>query len=173
MPPSTAALPESAMPNFLPMASPAMLIANVTAEMINAHTKAIINPYDAIVKPTDKASMEVAIPCTRRAKNPQPGICRLFPVIFDAVTKHLASDKQEQSECNPWYALGEYCKVLYQRMDKYPADHRHDCLKNGEYSCNTAHFFAFHIRLMQAVCQRNRKSIHGKPDAQKHTVYKK
>ena len=43
-PPSTAALPESAVPNFLPISRPAMQITKVTAEIINAHTKAITNP---------------------------------------------------------------------------------------------------------------------------------
>ena len=32
--------------------------------MMIAQTKAITKPYSAIVKPTDKASIEVAIPCT-------------------------------------------------------------------------------------------------------------
>ena len=61
-PPNMHALLDNLVPNFLPMISPAMLIKNVTTAMIKAQTSAIIKPYSAMVKPTDNASMEVAIP---------------------------------------------------------------------------------------------------------------
>ncbi len=55
------ALSENLVPNFFPMISPAMQMANVTAEMMRAQTRAIRKSYSAMVKPTDRASMEVAI----------------------------------------------------------------------------------------------------------------
>ena len=66
IPPNIAALPENLVPNFFPIISPAMQTAKVTTEIISAHTMAIRKAYSAIANPTDRASMEVAMPCNKR-----------------------------------------------------------------------------------------------------------
>ena len=65
LPPNMAALPDRPVPNFLPAIKPAKQMQNVTAAMISALANAIAGVYAAIVNPTDNASIEVAIPCTR------------------------------------------------------------------------------------------------------------
>ena len=49
VPPKIAALFENLVPIFLPIASPAIQIKNVTTAIINAQTKAITALYSAIV----------------------------------------------------------------------------------------------------------------------------
>ena len=54
--------------------------------------------------------------------------------------------------------------------DKRPADQRHQRLKAAEgpgYANALPHA---HIRFVQAVDQRDRKCVHGKTDAQEHTI---
>ena len=67
IPPSTEALPESLVPNFLPMRRPAMQRKKVTTAMMPEAVSAISQPYSAMVKPTERASMLVATPCIKRA----------------------------------------------------------------------------------------------------------
>ena len=66
IPPIIVALFENTIPNFFPSPSPTKQITNVSAPIISAATTAINKPYSAIVKPTDNASIDVAIPCTDR-----------------------------------------------------------------------------------------------------------
>ena len=61
-PPRISALLESFVPNRLPRERPDMEMKNVTVAMIREQTRAISQSYSAMVKPTDKASMEVATP---------------------------------------------------------------------------------------------------------------
>lgn len=49
-------------PNFLPSSTPDRQIMKVIAAIISAQTNAIIGGYCSIVKPTDRASIEVATP---------------------------------------------------------------------------------------------------------------
>ena len=60
-------MPESLVPNFLPMDRPASQMKNVTTAMMREQTRAISQPYSEMVKPTDSASMLVATPCTKSA----------------------------------------------------------------------------------------------------------
>lgn len=62
VPPKIPALFESAVPNFFPSISPKKHIKNVTVAIINEHKSAVRKLYPAMVKPTERASMEVAIP---------------------------------------------------------------------------------------------------------------
>ena len=66
-PPRTEALPESLVPNFLPMESPAAQMKKVTNAMMREQTSAMNQPYSEMVKPTDRASMLVATPCMKSA----------------------------------------------------------------------------------------------------------
>ena len=66
-PPRILALPESCVPNFLPMRKPAMQIKKVTTAMMMAAVSAINQPYSEMVKPTERASMLVAMPCMNSA----------------------------------------------------------------------------------------------------------
>ena len=61
-PPRILALPESCVPNFLPMRRPAMQRMKVTTAMMIAAVSAISQPYSEMVKPTERASMLVATP---------------------------------------------------------------------------------------------------------------
>ena len=60
-------MPESSVPNFLPMFRPAMQRKKVTTAMMMDAASAIIQPYSEMVKPTESASMLVATPCMNRA----------------------------------------------------------------------------------------------------------
>ena len=61
-PPKILALPARHSPSFFPRRTPVMQIIKVTAEMIAEASKAIRGPYSARVKPTERASSEVARP---------------------------------------------------------------------------------------------------------------
>ena len=61
------ALPESFVPNFLPMRRPAMQMKKVTTAMMSDAARAIRQPYSEMVKPTERASMLVATPCMSSA----------------------------------------------------------------------------------------------------------
>ena len=61
------ALPESLVPNFLPMARPASQMKKVTIATMREQTSAMNQPYSEMVKPTDSASMLVATPCMKSA----------------------------------------------------------------------------------------------------------
>ena len=61
-PPRSCALFESLVPNFFPTISPAVHITNVTIAIIKDGRNAPKEEYSAIVKPTDSASIDVAIP---------------------------------------------------------------------------------------------------------------
>ena len=50
------------MPKYFPILSPAMQIPKVTAPIISASARAACQVYSALVKPTERASMDVAIP---------------------------------------------------------------------------------------------------------------
>ena len=60
IPPAISALPANFVPNFLPIITPARQITKVTAIIKHTATSAVKKLYSAIVKPTDKASIEVA-----------------------------------------------------------------------------------------------------------------
>ena len=53
IPPKTFALPDSLVPNFLPINKPIMQITKVVNAIIKAQTKAITKPYSLMVQPTD------------------------------------------------------------------------------------------------------------------------
>ena len=61
IPPRICALLDNFVPNFFPIINPPMQIKKVTIAMIREATRAMIQLYSAIVKPTDNASIEVSI----------------------------------------------------------------------------------------------------------------
>ena len=81
-PPKIDALPAKCVPNFLPRKSPNKQIPNVTAAMSKAQALAIQISYDAMVKPTERASMEVATPCTSNADMPNPSFWQGHSSLF-------------------------------------------------------------------------------------------
>ena len=66
VPPKIVAFPASFVPNFLPGNTPVIHIPNVTTDIINEQTKEPnqLYPSSTKVKPTDRASIDVAMPCT-------------------------------------------------------------------------------------------------------------
>ena len=50
--------------------------------------------------------------------------------------------------------------------------HWHEELEAGEHPCHLHHFALGHGGLIQAVCQRHRKGVHGQTDAQQNAVEK-
>ena len=70
IPPKMMALSASFMPNDLPRMRPAMQMKKVVMPMMRLARSASDASYSAIVKPTERASMEVAIPCRRSAFRP-------------------------------------------------------------------------------------------------------
>ena len=89
----------------------------------------------------------------------------------DAVDEHFRADIAEKSESDPRNEKLKSGEILYDRMDADPSDQGHERLKECENTGNAKHFTELHIRLVQAVCQRNRKGIHGEPYA-KHDADK-
>ena len=63
IPPRIDAFEASLVPNLFPIIRPAKHMIKVTTPMITAQTNADKNPYSAIVKPTESASIEVGMPC--------------------------------------------------------------------------------------------------------------
>ena len=61
-PPKTDAFPESRVPKVFPISSPQIQITNVTAPMISDSRMASKAPWPAIAKPTERASIDVALP---------------------------------------------------------------------------------------------------------------
>ena len=61
-PPNIFAFPARRVPNFLPSTRPAMQITNVTIAIIRQASNASDRLYSEIVKPTESASIDVAIP---------------------------------------------------------------------------------------------------------------
>ena len=97
------------------------------------------------------------------------GDCAAFLVTFgafDSFDEHLRADVAEKRECDPRDKLLECLKILYDRADAYPSDHRHERLKECEHTGDTGHFSELHFRLVQSVCQRNGKSVHGESHAE-------
>lgn len=76
-PPIMVALSENFSPSFLPKTSPPKQITKVNTPMIKEDSKAAGKLYSAVVKPTESASMEVAIPCTIRT----PKVSFLTPLL--------------------------------------------------------------------------------------------
>ena len=70
IPPNKFALFDNFVPNLLPIVTPKKQIINVVMEIIRIATRTMIILYSAKVKPTDKASIEVAMPWTMIAQNP-------------------------------------------------------------------------------------------------------
>ena len=62
IPPRIPAFLLRCVPAFLPIASPAMQIAKVTTQIMREETNAMSTSYSAVVKPTESASIDVAIP---------------------------------------------------------------------------------------------------------------
>ena len=71
IPPKTFALLDSLVPKFLPINKPIIQIIKVVNAIIKAQTKAITKPYSLIVQPTESASIEVAIHCSKRIPIPK------------------------------------------------------------------------------------------------------
>lgn len=62
IPPKTDDLPAKRVPNLFPIITPNRQIIKVTAQMTSEDMSASITSYSTIVKPTDNASIDVAIP---------------------------------------------------------------------------------------------------------------
>ncbi len=94
-PPRMDALPESLVPNFLPMRRPAMQMKEGDGRNDEGAASAISQPYSEMVKPTERASMLVATPCMNSA--PGAELCGLLGLLaLDAVHQHLAADVAQQ-----------------------------------------------------------------------------
>ena len=90
-PPRIPALPASLVPARLPIKIPKRQMAKVTAPIIRQAIRASKKLCSAIVKPTDKASIEVATPCTKRAAK--------------GVRQGLDSQQQSFSSCKPSHSI--------------------------------------------------------------------
>lgn len=71
IPPKIFALPDNFVPKFLPINKPIIQIIKVVNAIIKAQIKAIAKPYSLIVQPTESASIEVAIPWSKRIPIPK------------------------------------------------------------------------------------------------------
>ena len=99
-PPKILALPASLVPNFLPMNTPAKHRRKVTQPMMRHSVSAIKKVKSAMVKPTDRASREVAMPGGKSAAMPT-AVFSVLPLVADALEKHLPADEGEQDERDP------------------------------------------------------------------------
>ena len=165
-PPRIEALSENFVPNFLPITNPAMQIKKVITAMMRDAVSAMTKPYSAMVKPTDKASMEVATPCTISV--PKPSF-----VFSDSLNHHLSADKGKKYQGNPRDKRFECMEILHDRVNADPSGHRHQRLKESEDTGNPTGFAFPHVRLIQAVRKRYRKGIHGKSHPKQGAVQEK
>ena len=68
-PPRMPALPASFVPNLRPKIRPAQQIKNVTIAIVITEEIASVRLYSEIVKPTERASIDVATPWIKSAEN--------------------------------------------------------------------------------------------------------
>ena len=91
----------------------------------------------------------------------------------DAIDQHLAADIAQQGKGDPGDERFKGGEHLHDGMDADPACHGHHGLKHAKGACNDAHPFSGHAGVMQTVCHRDRKRVHGKAHAQQCAVEKK
>ena len=90
----------------------------------------------------------------------------LTAIALEAVDQHFRTDIAEKRECDPRNKLFKSGEMLYDRVDAYPSDQRHERLKESEHTGDKHRFAEFHFRLVESVCQRNGKSVHGESHAE-------
>ena len=89
---------------------------------------------------------------------------------LDALDEHLAADVAQQDEGDPRDELLEEREQLHNGVHAHPARHGHDSLKDGEGACDLDAPAAGHLWVMQTVCHRDGKRIHGKAHTQQGAV---
>ena len=100
----------------------------VTRPMITDAVTDAASPYPAIVKPTERASMDVAMPCTRSVEK---AILLTWPYMasapsgMSAVKKHFSADIDQQNERHPRYGGLKKTEDADDGMDKEPAGQGH------------------------------------------------
>ena len=92
---------------------------------------------------------------------------------MNSFQNHFTPDIGEQKKSDPGDKRLKGSKGFCKKADTSPPDHRHEKLKESECACNQAHSSAFHKRVMEPVCNGNRKGIHGKSESEQNTVDKK
>ena len=153
MPPRMDALPESLVPNFLPMRS---------------HQPAVFRNGKADGKSINAGSHALHEQCTRTQ------LCCFFGLFaLDAIHQHFAADVAQQSQRDPRDELFKRREQLHNGVHAHPACHGHHGLKKGKGARDPAHGSPAHAGVVQAVCHRHRERIHGKAHAQQGTVEEK
>ena len=77
--------------------------------------------------------------------------------------KHLTADEKQQPECYVRDKGLDGIKIGGRRMYAKPTDHRHSELEKGEHTGKQTDAALAHRGLVQAVCKRHGKGVHGKP----------
>ena len=178
-PPSMDARPARSSPSLRPILRPARQMNNVTTPMISDDSSACTVLYDAVVNPTESASIDVATPCIISAQNvslaasdgssvsatPALLLRRSSMPSFSSpppIIRRRISAIQGIRGLNHLNNLaGGFCH-------QQPSYHRHHELETGEGSRDREHASRFHPAVSQPVGNGHAESIHREPDTEQH-----
>ena len=90
-----------------------------------------------------------------------------------SVLDHETADGAEKDEGNPRNERPEKLEHTDKHIDTNPADKWHRELEKSKDTGDQRHLPLFHVRFLQAVCQRNGKGVHGKACTKKKIAQKK
>jgi hypothetical protein len=86
----------------------------------------------------------------------------------DSLQEHFSSYKAKQDKCDPGDHSLKSGEALGNRVHTSPSDHRHEKLKKGKRSGDTKHPFPAHPGILQSICHRYGKGVHGKSHSQQY-----
>ena len=132
------------------------------------HEPAVLRDGEAHRQRVDAGGDALHEECARAQLS---GFLGLF--ALDALNEHFAADIAQQDEGDPGDELFKRREQLHDGVDADPARHGHDGLKDAEGACDLDAPAAGHLRVMQTVCHRDGKRIHGKAHTQQGAVEEK